>query len=194
MSETLDYYNKTAQDFVEDTVSANLTAIYQRFFDYLPKSATILDLGCGSGRDAKAFEEAGYMVTAVDGAEECCKLAETLIGRPVNCLMFDQLEDERVFDGIWACASLLHVPFDELPKIFERIAKALKSNGILYASFKYGTFEGMRGGRFFTDLTEERLEKLMEKVEGLQIVETFVTEDVRGNLEDKNWLNIIGKK
>jgi 2-polyprenyl-3-methyl-5-hydroxy-6-metoxy-1,4-benzoquinol methylase len=194
MNETLDYYNQTAKDFVADTVSTDLTDIHQRFLDHLPPGATILDLGCGSGRDAKAFIEAGFDVKAVDGAEECCKLAQTLIGRPVDCLLFDQLEEDSQFDGIWACASLLHVPFAELPDIFKRIIKALKSGGRFYASFKYGDFEGMRGGRYFTDLNEERLAKLMEKVAGMVIVETFVTGDAREGREDEKWLNMVGVK
>jgi len=194
MNETLNYYNQTAKDFVADTVSADLSQIHQRFLSYLPANATILDLGCGSGRDAKAFIEAGYTVTAVDGAEECCKLAETLIGRPVDCLLFDQLEEDSQFDGIWACASLLHVPFAELPDIFNRILKALKAGGTFYASFKYGNFEGMRGGRYFTDLNEEGLAKLMEKVEGMAIVETFLTGDARVGRGDEQWFNLVGEK
>jgi cyclopropane fatty-acyl-phospholipid synthase-like methyltransferase len=169
MNETLNYYNQTAKDFVADTVSADLSQIHQRFLSYLPANATILDLGCGSGRDAKAFIEAGYTVTAVDGAEECCKLAETLIGRPVDCLLFDQLEEDSQFDGIWAC-------------------------GTFYASFKYGNFEGMRGGRYFTDLNEEGLAKLMEKVEGMAIVETFLTGDARVGRGDEQWFNLVGEK
>ncbi|WKY47376.1 class I SAM-dependent methyltransferase [Eubacteriaceae bacterium ES3] len=194
MNETLNYYNQTAKDFVDDTVSADLTDIHQRFLNYLPQKATILDLGCGSGRDAKAFIEAGYTVTAVDGAEECCKLAQTLIGRPVSCLIFDQIDYEQEFDGVWACASLLHVPFDDLPDIFDRIVKALKPGGSFYASFKYGDYEGMRRGRYFTDLNEERLEELLKKVEGLKIVETFLTGDARVGREDEQWFNLVGEK
>ncbi|MDK2962432.1 MAG: hypothetical protein PWP20_1558 [Eubacteriaceae bacterium] len=156
MNETLNYYNQTAKDFVADTVSADLSQIHQRFLSYLPANATILDLGCGSGRDAKAFIEAGYTVTAVDGAEECCKLAETLIGRPVDCLLFDQLEEDSQFDGIWACASLLHVPFAELPDIFNRIVTALKPGGTFYASFKYGDFRVGRGDEQWFNLVGEK--------------------------------------
>lgn len=194
MNETIDYYNKTARTFVTDTASADLTAIHQRFLNYMPQGASILDLGCGSGRDASAFIEAGYQVTAVDGSEACCRLAESLIGRPVTCLMFDQMDYVNQFDGIWACASLLHVPFDELPGIFARIVKALRPGGSFYASFKYGEFEGFRSGRYFTDMTEERLEKLMGKVAGTKIVETFVTGDARPGREDEKWLNLVGEK
>ena len=79
-------------------------------------------------------------------------------------------------DGVWACASLLHVPYAQLPVIFRKVARALKAGGYLYASFKYGDFEGERNGRYFTDLDEGRLAAVMQPVAGLTIVETFVTE------------------
>lgn len=159
----------------------------------MPKSAHILDLGCGSGRDAKAFLDAGYQVTAIDGSPSCCQLAAAYIGQPVLCQTFDELDFDAAFDGIWACASLLHLPYAELPGVFERIARALRPGGYLYASFKYGDFEGERNGRYFTDLDEERLAALLEPVAGLTILETFVTGDVRDGREGEKWLNVIGK-
>jgi hypothetical protein len=86
------------------------------------------------------------------------------------------------------------VPYDELTGIFKKITKALKPGGYLYASFKYGDFEGERNGRYFTDLTEERLAALIEPVAGLEIVETFVTGDVRDGRGGEKWLNVIGRK
>lgn len=193
-NKTLHYYNETAQAFVRGTIDADLSALHQRFLARLPIQAHILDLGCGSGRDAKAFLDAGYQVTALDGSEACCQLAEAYIGQPVLCQTFDELDFENVFDGVWACASLLHLPYAELTSVFERIARALRPGGYLYASFKYGDFEGERNGRYFTDLTEERLAAVIEPVVGLEIVETFVTGDVREGRGDERWLNVIGSK
>lgn len=192
MNKTLRYYNETAKEFVQGTVDADLSRLHRRFLKLLPIGAHILDLGCGSGRDAKAFLDAGYQVTAMDGAEACCVLAKGYIGQPVLNKTFAELDFVADFDGIWACASLLHVPFGELTEIFEKIAKALKPGGFFYASFKYGDFEGERNGRYFTDLDEKRLAALLKPVKELKIVETFVTGDVREGRDGEKWLNLIG--
>ncbi len=193
-NKTLQYYNETAQSFVQGTIDADLSALHQRFLSRLPEHGHILDLGCGSGRDAKAFLDAGYPVTALDGSEACCQLAAEYIGQPVLCQTFNQLDFDAAFDGVWACASLLHLPYTELTSIFEKIARTLKPGGTLYASFKYGDFEGVRNGRYFTDLTEARLTAVIEPVAGLRIVETFVTGDVREGRGDERWLNVVGEK
>ncbi len=126
--------------------------------------------------------DAGYQVTAIDGSEACCRWAEDYIGQAVLCQTFDELGFlTRSFDGVWACASLLHVPYAKLTgKSLEKLSRALKPGGILYASFKYGDFEGERNDRYFTDLTEERLAGVVGTGGGsLAVVETFVTGDVR---------------
>lgn len=191
-NKTLNYYNESAHTFVQGTVDADLSKLHQRFLDYLPPRAHILDLGCGSGRDAKAFLDLDYQVTAIDGSKACCEMAEAYIGQAVLCQTFDELDFDQVFDGVWACASLLHVPYEKLTDVFRKIARVLKPGGILYASFKYGDFEGERKGRYFTDLDEERLAALLESIEGLEVVETFVTEDVRDERKGEKWLNVIG--
>ncbi|WP_303867608.1 bifunctional 2-polyprenyl-6-hydroxyphenol methylase/3-demethylubiquinol 3-O-methyltransferase UbiG [Acetobacterium wieringae] len=193
-NKTLHYYNHTAHTFVQGTVDADLCKLHRLFLKLLPIQAHILDLGCGSGRDAKAFIDAGYKVTAMDGSDGCCKLAGDYIGQPVLCQTFDELDFVNAFDGVWACASLLHVPYGELTGIFEKVVRALRPGGTLYASFKYGDFEGERNGRYFTDLTEERLLGLLEPMAGLEVVETFVTGDVREGRDAEKWLNVIGKR
>jgi len=193
-NKTLQYYNQSAQTFVQGTVDADLGKLHRRFLKLLPIQAHIFDLGCGSGRDAKAFLDAGYQVTAMDGSQACCKLAGDYIGQPVLCQTFEELDFDAAFDGVWACASLLHVPYAELTGIFRKVARVLRPGGYLYASFKYGDFEGERNGRYFTDLNEERLATLIEPVAGLVVVETFVTGDVRDGRYGEKWLNVIGEK
>ncbi len=193
-NKTLQYYNETAPTFVQGTITADLSKLHRRFLKLLPIQAHILDLGCGSGRDAKAFLDAGYQVTAIDGSAGCCKLAGDYIGQPVLCQTFDELDFDAAFDGVWACASLLHVPYAELTGIFRKVARALRPGGYLYASFKYGDFEGERNGRYFTDLDEGRLAAVMQPVAGLTIVETFVTGDVRDGRGGEKWLNVIGER
>ena len=97
------------------------------------------------------------------------------------------------YDGIWACASLLHLPWDTLRQVVWKLAAALHSKGILYASFKYGNFTGMRHGRYFTDMTEERWQTLTEGMTAWHVLKIWVTGDVREGRSDQ-WLNILCKK
>ena len=164
------------------------------FFQHVDKGAAILDLGCGSGRDSKFFIDNGFTVEAIDGSYELCKSASRYIGQPVRHIMFQDLDYVDKFDGIWACASLLHIPIESLPEILDKISLALKHNGILYASFKYGDFSGERNGRIFTDLDEAKLEDILKLTNGLHILQTTLSYDVRPDRNNEKWLNVIIKK
>jgi len=129
-------------------------------------------------------------VTAIDGSNELCKKASEYAGIEVKNMLFQEIDYENEFDGIWACASLLHVPFEELSDIMNRLVKALKRQGIIYASFKYGDYSGERKGRFFTDLTDETLEHIVGEIPELVISEKYVSIDVRPGRDEK-WLNVI---
>ena len=190
MKKTRDFYNENASSFFEGTVGADMSENYKVFLERLPQGAHILDAGCGSGRDSLAFKEMGYQVTAIDASEELCKLAAEYIGQEVRHIRFEELDYENTFDGIWACASLLHVPSVELPQVIEKLAKALKKDGVMYASFKYGEFEGERSGRYFYDLTEEKAEELFT-VGGLKGVKMWITGDVREGRGDEKWVNVM---
>ena len=191
---TLQYYQQNANAFVEGTVSADMYDARKRFLRMLPSHAYILDFGCGSGRDAKAFLEQGYRVDAIDGSAELCRRASDLIGQPVKQMLFEDLSAVEQYDGVWACASILHLPRKELVDVLQKISDALKSGGILYTSFKYGEFEGIRGKRYFTDLTEKSLAGLMEMVPSLQIVDTWITNDIRPGREEEQWINILARR
>ena len=191
---TLQYYQQNAGVFFEGTVSADMNGTQTLFLRMLPHHAYILDFGCGSGRDAKAFLEQGYKVDAVDGSAELCRRASELIGQPVKQMLFEDLSAVGQYDGVWACASILHLPRRELVSVLQKISDALKPDGVLYASFKYGDFEGIRGGRYFIDLTEKSLAGLMAKVPSLQIVDNWVMNDVRPGREEERWINILARR
>lgn len=194
MDKTLEYYNQAAQDYTADTLNADVSELYPFFLTHLPPNAYIMDLGCGPGRDSKYFLEKGYRVLSVDGAQEFCKLASQLTGQAALCQTFENIDFTEEFDGIWACASILHVPMSGLPKVIGNISRALKKNGYFYASFKYGEYEGDRNGRYFTDMTEEGFGKLVETFGELEIVEMMVTGDVRVGREGERWLNVVVRK
>ena len=155
IDKTLKYYNENAQSFASGTVSVKFTEVQDKFLEKLNPDAYILDFGCGAGRDTKYFLSRGYQVDAVDGSEQLCRIASEYTGIKVRQMLFQELQEKEMYDGIWACASVLHVPKIELANILQKMCNAVKVGGIIYTSFKYGNFEGERSGRFFCDFTEK---------------------------------------
>ena len=188
---TLQYYADNAAAFTENTVDVEFSAMQDRFVEHIKRGGHILDLGCGSGRDTKAFLNRGFTVTAVDGSPALCKIAEGIIGQPVICSTFQEYEPVKMFDGIWACASLLHLPHQEIVPVLRKFANYLVSGGCFYLSFKYGDFEGIRNGRYFTDMTETRFENILQEVTELVLMEQFITTDVRPDREELWWNGIL---
>ena len=191
---TLDYYNQNADTFFAGTVSVDFKQTQNKFLDFLNEEAHILDFGCGSGRDTKYFLEAGMKVDAIDGSEEMCRIASEYTGIEVQQMLFQELDVHDQYDGIWACASILHLPKNDLKIVLKKMATALKKHGIIYTSFKYGEFEGERNGRYFTDFTIDTFQTLIQDIEGLQIKEDWMTGDVRPGRGEERWLNLILQK
>ena len=191
---TIEYYNENVDKFVNDTQDVVFCATQDLFLSYLNEGNSILDLGCGSGRDTKYFLSKGYKVDAMDGSMEICKVASDYTGINVKCLLFNELDEIDKYDGIWACASILHLDRDDLIDVFHRIARALKDNGILYTSFKYSEFEGMRNGRYFTDFTIESFNEFQTNITEFIVEKKWITSDVRAGREDEKWLNLIMRK
>ena len=119
------------------------------------------------------------------------KRATEYIGREVLDLRFEDISFEKEFDGIWASASLLHVPMKELPKVMGKMRRALKPNGALYASFKYGEGMTARGERQFSDFNEKSVVPLFENA-GFEIVRNDVGPDSRPGRESEFWVSVIG--
>ena len=191
---TLAYYAQHAAEFASSTTDVDFRATQDRFTSLLAPGAAILDFGCGSGRDAKRFLDEGFRVTATDGSPELCAIAHELTGIPVRNELFGELADVDAYDSIWACSSILHLPKDELADVFGRMARALRPHGIVYTSFKHGTFEGMRNGRHFTDFTEPTFRSFLGGISQLSIEDLWISGDVRPGRESKQWLNSILRK
>lgn len=194
MMDTIDYYNRNVQDFVDRTVSVDFTGIQNVFLELLPRDARILDFGCGSGRDTKYFLDCGYQVDAMDGSIELCRAASEYTGIHVKQMLFQDLAEEEKYDGIWACASILHVKKTELPDIIRKMSLSTKENGIIYISFKCGDYEGERNGRYFTDMTEISMKELLVDFPELKVEKQWITGDVRADRGDERWLNMILRK
>ena len=191
---TIEYYNRNAARFLEDTTGVEFTEIQNAFLNLLPEGALILDFGCGSGRDALEFLKRGYQVEATDGSEEMCRAAADLTGLAVRQMLFQELDEREKYDGIWACSSILHLSKPELGDVLEKMTAALKINGVIYISFKYGTFEGERNGRYFTDFTEETFTEFIKGMTGVTVEKMWITDDVRPGRGEEKWLNMILRK
>ena len=189
--ETLNYYKQNAKQYCRITQSLDFSSVQMRFLSYLNPSAHILDFGCGSGRDTKYFLAHGYHTDAIDGSEELCRIASEYTGVHVKQMLFQELNAAEEYDGIWACSSILHSTYYELKDILKELAHALKKEGILYASFKYGDFEGMRNGRYFIDLTEGKLQKILQETNVFELKEKWISTDIRPGRDEEKWMNII---
>ena len=192
MNKTIDYYDNKAELFATETIGIDMSDNQDRFLSYLPIKAKILDAGCGSGRDTIAFLNKGYDVYAIDASSVMCEIASQNTGIEVRCISFEELTGSAVYDGIWACASLLHVKRSNLSEVLKNLHRLLKPNGVLYASFKYGEYEREKDGRYFNDLNEALAEKYFSK--DYSVLEMFMNNDHRDDRSEELWLNILAKK
>lgn len=193
-NETLAYYDANAGQYAESTRNVSMKYAWDRFLFYAMPKGKILDFGCGSGRDAKFFHEQGFDVDALDGSAQMAEEARNYTGLEVKQMCFQDFHAEERYDGIWANASLLHLPEEELQPVFASLMEALKEEGILYASFKYGDFDGMREGRYYHDLTVESMGKLILSVRHCLLLECWKSHDARQDHPDTEWLNFIVRK
>ena len=174
MDKTIEYYNQNADMFAQGTRLVDFTVVQERFAKMLPIGSRILDFGCGS-----------------DGSAELCKLASVFDGIEVKEMLFQDLDVSGKYEGIWACSSILHLSKKELLPVIRKMCDALKDNGVIYTSFKYGDFEGERNGRYFT---EDSFDKFIKVIPELTIEEEWITSDVRPGRGEEKWLNLILRK
>lgn len=192
--DSIEYYNKYAAKVYEDTIDVDMSEIMGKFLKLLEEGDTILDLGCGSGRDSLAMYEMGFDVTPLDASEEMCKLAEIHTGLEVLQMTFEEMEFEDVFDGIWACNSLIHIPKNEMPQILGRLHDALCKRGVLYVSVKKGDFEGFRGERYFTEYTGDSLTSMISKTGLFEVLKIWETEEAGPGRPDTVWIHLLARK
>ncbi len=192
---TLDYYNKNAKLYFEQTVEGDLKENYDKFLSKIAKKSYILDFGCGSGRDSKYFMEKGYKVKAIDGSIEMCKLASKYIDQNVECMKFDELNEENTYDAIWACSSILHVEKKELPSVLSKMIRALKTNGVIFTAFKKGDGYEIKEGKYYNFLTKEELEQILNNInQNIKIIDYFETLSSTKRSEKVIWSNYILQK
>lgn len=193
MDPTPDYYSQNARHFFDSTAFVDMSELHEAFLSRLAANAHILDAGCGSGRDAKAFADRGYRVRAFDASPELVSLARQHSGVAVDVRTFADVVEVDAYDGIWCCASLLHVPVAELPACLIRLWRALRAGGCLYVSFKLGSGEREHAGRRFTDADDNTLREWLSPLPQVSTIETWVSEDQRPERREQ-WINALVAK
>ena len=188
------FYDSNAQLFFDSTINVVMDELYAQFTPLIAAGSHILDLGCGSGRDSKYFIQNGYNVTALEPSKELAVLASEHIDQTVMVKAAQQIGEINTYDGIWACASLLHVPVSELTDVFQRLASSLKPDGVIYCSFKQGRGVLERNGRTFTDMNQEQFDILLQQVATLQVISIWESSDLREGRENEKWFNALLKK
>ena len=186
---TRDFYDRDPEGYVESTFGNDVFDLRRRFLDHLDPGARILDLGCGSGRDTLAFRDAGYEVVPVDGSEGMCRVASAITGDSVRCLDFLDLDYTEEFDGVWACASILHLRPEEISDVMALVRRALRCGGVFYISFKSGGFSGYREGCWYTDVQLDGM-RTMATGSGFDGLDVWSTVDPRGTV----WTNALLEK
>ncbi|MDU6296183.1 class I SAM-dependent methyltransferase [Clostridium celatum] len=190
--ETLNFYNSNSKNYIESTLDIDMSHLYSDFLSEIPSGGAILDLGCGSGRDSKVFIDKGYKITAVDGSKELAKLASRVIGQEVIVSKFEDLRLTESYDGIWACASLLHVNRSNIVDVIKSISCNLNRDGVFYMSFKYGNNEYIDDkGRYFNCYTKESFEEMIKNIPELIIRKIYKSGDTLGGRSNLEWLNVL---
>jgi SAM-dependent methyltransferase len=139
---TLQFYRGHAEAYAAREITSRKARL-GAFLAQLAPAARILELGCGAGGDTAEMLAQGFDVRATDGSPEMAAVAAKRLGRPVDTLLFHELDAVAAYDGVWANACLLHVPRDQLAHVLSLICRALKPGGVFFASYK----EGEEGGR-----------------------------------------------
>ncbi len=186
---TIQYYNKHADEFVSRTVDIDMSELYPKFTNLLPSGGCILDAGCGSGRDSRYFLSQGFEVVAIDASEEMVKCASKLMGQSAVQMKFEDVTFSNEFDGIWACASLLHVKKENFVSTLNILVNALKSSGVIYVSLKQSESNVPARGRHFSYYSADEVNRIISDQPSLELLDLWFAE----NSECK-WINFIAKR
>jgi SAM-dependent methyltransferase len=190
---SIPWYDANAEDFVARTFGPGMEGIRERFLAHVPSGGAVLDAGCGSGRDALAFKEAGYAASAFDGSARLVEMAARNTGLPVRHLTFAEMDWDAAFDGVWACATLLHLAPAELPVALANVRRALKPGGAFYCSFKEGAAQRFKNGRHFTDMTLQSLRALIVAA-GFELLELWDGDDGRVDHAGERWVSAVSRR
>ena len=191
LKNTLTYYNKTADSYFATTITIDMSSICNKFLNYLPHEASIIDIGAGSGRELRYFKAAGYKVDGIDASVELCKLATKYSGVEVECVKLQDWKPDKKYHGVWSNAVLSHLQIKEIETFILRLEDMLLPKGVAYLSFKTGIQTGVDElGRYFSNISVEEVGQIVAKSERLEIKELWLTDDKMGR-DNFRWINVI---
>ena len=190
----MNYYDQYSEQYFSSTINVDMKDLQDYFLSFLPPNGEILDIGCGSGRDSKYFMSKGFKVLPLEPAENLAKLAATYFDIPVSIQKIEDIAYQKRFIGAWACASLLHLPYEQMNLALAKIYDALLPEGFLFISLKHGVKEEIRKGRFFCDYTQDKFEALNYNKIGFKLIEYTSSVDKREGRENESWLNVLLRK
>lgn len=191
MNSTIDYYNRNADEYFAHTAEVSFDEIYSRFLKYIPDGGRIMDLGCGSGRDVKWFCNHGYEAYGLDASRELVSKASDEYDIPIITGLIEEWTTSTPFDGVWCCASLMHLEDSALEQFFENLKYNLKQGGVLFMSVKSGIETGLdEQSRFLRDFTEEDVHEIITRHGEFELRELWYTKDKLAR-DTFRWMNVI---
>lgn len=191
---TFRFYETHADSLIKKSRLPNGSEWTEPFVSLLFPHAHILDAGCGAGYASQYFIQQGFTITAFDGSEALVRFSSKLIQQPVHHLKYEDLTFENEFDGIWACASLLHVPQSHMQQVVHRLSIALKMGGIFYTNFVYGEAQTSRNGLLFNDYTEDKFQAVLADEKSLQLLRMWKSPDLPPARPNRKWLHVLVQK
>lgn len=185
------YYLDNATDYAYRTIDADMSLLRNQFMARLPAGGRILDAGCGAGRDLKIFNNSGYQACGIDASATLVEIAKQYSGANCTVGRIEEVADISRFDGIWACASLLHLPKADIESVLRRFQKALLPGGTLFASVQEGLGEqSAPDGRFFAHYQLDEFVKVVEAAD-FSVDKAWLTEDTLCRSNANSWINIL---
>ncbi len=204
MKGTIEWYNRNAQYYADKASRVDTSAHIDEFVALLPKGAMVLDAGCGSGRDTKRLSDRGLQVQGIDISTGLLEVAK----KSFPDLQFVEGDLRKLpfrnetFDGIWVCASLLHLEtVEDVEKAFGELHRILRRGGVVYGCVKQQLDNKKtavvsdavtKHDRFFQYFTLDEVQKLLVK-SNFEVTKTAQDDDLQGRPEVR-WILFIGKK
>ena len=185
------YYLDNATDYANRTIDADMSLLHNQFLARLPIGGKILDAGCGAGRDLKIFIDRGYQACGIDASKSLVEIAKQYSGANCTVGRIEEIANIREFDGIWACASLLHLPKADIVSVLCRFQKALVPGGTFFASVQEGGGEQIApDGRFFAHY---QLQEFVNAVEAASftVCRAWLSKDTLCRSNANSWINIL---
>lgn len=185
------WYDGRAERFAAATADLDKADAYARFMARVPAGGRILDAGCGAGRDSAHFLELGFAVTACDLSPEMARLAHERTGLDVRVADLLAVRWEPEFHGVWAMASLLHLPRADAARAVAHLGRALLPGGVLLVSGKHGDREWEKDGTWFSALDQAWLDEFLKNHPGLAPRDSWRRPDDRPGRGREEWFTFL---